>query len=64
MASFPQLEHALAGKKSVFENVSVDSWNLSGYDEGSTDFSEDETTVVEDRDRHQVLAGTGPCGHR
>ncbi|XP_043203822.1 arfGAP with SH3 domain, ANK repeat and PH domain-containing protein-like [Amphibalanus amphitrite] len=52
------LEHALAGKKSVFENVSVDSWNLSNYDDGSTDFSDDETTVVEDRDRHQIRSST------
>ncbi|XP_037079272.1 arfGAP with SH3 domain, ANK repeat and PH domain-containing protein-like [Pollicipes pollicipes] len=50
------LEHALAGKKSAFENVNVDSWNLSNYDDGSTDFSDDDTTVVEDR--HQVRSST------
>lgn len=33
-------------QKSLFENINID-WNLS-HDEGSTDFSDDET-VIEDR---------------
>lgn len=41
-----QLQHALQRQKSLFENINID-WNLS-HDEGSTDFSDDET-VVEDR---------------
>lgn len=41
-----QLRHALDGQKSLFENINID-WNLS-HDEGSTDFSDDET-VIEDR---------------
>lgn len=41
-----QLRHALDHQKSLFENINID-WNLS-HDEGSTDFSDDET-VIEDR---------------
>jgi hypothetical protein len=41
-----QLNHALSRQKTLFENVNVD-WNLS-HDEGSTDFSDDET-IIEDR---------------
>lgn len=40
------LQHALQRQKSHFDNVNVD-WNLS-HDEGSTDFSDDET-IIEDR---------------
>ncbi|KAJ1527456.1 hypothetical protein ONE63_007433 [Megalurothrips usitatus] len=40
------LRHALQRQKSLFENINID-WNLS-HDEGSTDFSDDET-VIEDR---------------
>ncbi|XP_063220223.1 arfGAP with SH3 domain, ANK repeat and PH domain-containing protein isoform X2 [Bacillus rossius redtenbacheri] len=40
------LHHALQRQKSHFDNVNID-WNLS-HDEGSTDFSDDET-VIEDR---------------
>lgn len=40
------LRHALDRQKSLFENINID-WNLS-HDEGSTDFSDDET-VIEDR---------------
>ncbi|XP_052122885.1 arfGAP with SH3 domain, ANK repeat and PH domain-containing protein isoform X3 [Frankliniella occidentalis] len=40
------LRHALQRQKSVFDNINID-WNLS-HDEGSTDFSDDET-VIEDR---------------
>ena len=39
---FPfQLLHALQRKKTMFENVNID-WNLS-HDDGSTDFSDEET---------------------
>lgn len=41
-----QLRHALQRQKSHFDNVNID-WNLS-HDEGSTDFSDDET-IIEDR---------------
>ncbi|PNF38102.1 Arf-GAP with SH3 domain, ANK repeat and PH domain-containing protein 1 [Cryptotermes secundus] len=40
------LRHALQRQKSHFDNVNID-WNLS-HDEGSTDFSDDET-IIEDR---------------
>ncbi|XP_046382954.1 arfGAP with SH3 domain, ANK repeat and PH domain-containing protein [Ischnura elegans] len=40
------LQHAMQRQKGYFDNVDID-WNLS-YDEGSTDFSDDET-IVEDR---------------
>uniref|UniRef100_A0A1B6DAJ4 ArfGAP with SH3 domain, ANK repeat and PH domain-containing protein n=1 Tax=Clastoptera arizonana TaxID=38151 RepID=A0A1B6DAJ4_9HEMI len=40
------LRHALDRQKSLFENINID-WNLS-HDEGSTDFSDDET-IIEDR---------------
>ncbi|XP_067010405.2 arfGAP with SH3 domain, ANK repeat and PH domain-containing protein isoform X2 [Anabrus simplex] len=40
------LRHALQRQKSHFDNVNID-WNLS-QDEGSTDFSDDET-IIEDR---------------
>jgi len=43
-----QLRHALQRQKSHFDNVNID-WNLS-HDEGSTDFSDDET-IIEDRVR-------------
>ena len=39
--------HALARKKTMFENVNID-WNLS-HDDGSTDFSDEET--LEDHPR-------------
>lgn len=42
-----QLLHALARKKTMFENVNID-WNLS-HDDGSTDFSDEET--LEDHPR-------------
>jgi Arf-GAP/SH3 domain/ANK repeat/PH domain-containing protein len=42
-----QLLHALAHKKTMFENVNID-WNLS-HDDGSTDFSDEET--LEDHPR-------------
>lgn len=41
-----QLSHALQRQKTLFDNVNID-WNLS-HDEGSTDFSDDET-IIEDR---------------
>merc|ERR1719323_390128 len=41
------LLHALARKKTMFENVNID-WNLS-HDDGSTDFSDEET--LEDQPR-------------
>lgn len=41
-----QLNHALQRQKVLFDNVNFD-WNLS-HDEGSTDFSDDET-IIEDR---------------
>ena len=44
---FYQLLHALARKKTMFENVNID-WNLS-HDDGSTDFSDEET--LEDHPR-------------
>ncbi|XP_043524143.1 arfGAP with SH3 domain, ANK repeat and PH domain-containing protein isoform X2 [Frieseomelitta varia] len=40
------LSHALQRQKTLFDNVNID-WNLS-HDEGSTDFSDDET-IIEDR---------------
>ncbi|XP_049792736.1 arfGAP with SH3 domain, ANK repeat and PH domain-containing protein isoform X1 [Schistocerca nitens] len=40
------LRHALQRQKSHFDNVNID-WNLS-HDEGSTDFSDDET-IIDDR---------------
>uniref|UniRef100_A0A1B6J1N0 ArfGAP with SH3 domain, ANK repeat and PH domain-containing protein n=1 Tax=Homalodisca liturata TaxID=320908 RepID=A0A1B6J1N0_9HEMI len=40
------VRHALDRQKTLFENINID-WNLS-HDEGSTDFSDDET-VIEDR---------------
>ncbi|XP_021931244.1 arfGAP with SH3 domain, ANK repeat and PH domain-containing protein isoform X2 [Zootermopsis nevadensis] len=40
------LRHALQRQKNHFDNVNID-WNLS-HDEGSTDFSDDET-IIEDR---------------
>jgi Arf-GAP with SH3 domain, ANK repeat and PH domain-containing protein len=40
------LNHALQRQKVLFDNVNFD-WNLS-HDEGSTDFSDDET-IIEDR---------------
>ncbi|XP_063977749.1 arfGAP with SH3 domain, ANK repeat and PH domain-containing protein isoform X1 [Diachasmimorpha longicaudata] len=40
------LSHALQKQKTQFDNVNID-WNLS-HDEGSTDFSDDET-IIEDR---------------
>lgn len=43
-----QLNHALQRQKVLFDNVNFD-WNLS-HDEGSTDFSDDET-IIEDRVR-------------
>lgn len=56
-ASKLQLRHALQRQKSVFDNINID-WNIS-HDEGSTDFSDDET-VIEDRvstakDKHLKL---------
>ena len=41
-----QLSHAVQRQKTLFDNVNID-WNLS-HDEGSTDFSDDET-IIEDR---------------
>ncbi|XP_020711402.1 arfGAP with SH3 domain, ANK repeat and PH domain-containing protein isoform X2 [Athalia rosae] len=40
------LSHALQRQKTLFDNVNID-WNLS-HDEGSTDFSDDDT-IIEDR---------------
>ncbi|XP_078038740.1 arfGAP domain of ASAP isoform X2 [Augochlora pura] len=40
------LSHALQRQKTLFDNVNIE-WNLS-HDEGSTDFSDDET-IIEDR---------------
>lgn len=40
------MSHALQRQKTLFDNVNID-WNLS-HDEGSTDFSDDET-IIEDR---------------
>ncbi|XP_051162231.1 arfGAP with SH3 domain, ANK repeat and PH domain-containing protein isoform X1 [Leptopilina boulardi] len=40
------LSHAVQRQKSLFDNVNID-WNLL-HDEGSTDFSDDET-IIEDR---------------
>ncbi|KAK0087057.1 hypothetical protein PV325_001838 [Microctonus aethiopoides] len=40
------LSHSLQRQKTLFDNVNID-WNLS-HDEGSTDFSDDET-IIEDR---------------
>jgi len=40
-----QLLHAMEGKKTLFETVDFD-WNLGAED--STDFSDDETTVLDD----------------
>ncbi|XP_066589366.1 arfGAP with SH3 domain, ANK repeat and PH domain-containing protein [Prorops nasuta] len=40
------ISHALQRQKTLFDNVNID-WNLS-HDEGSTDFSDDET-IIEDR---------------
>ncbi|XP_075237348.1 arfGAP domain of ASAP isoform X2 [Lycorma delicatula] len=39
------LRHAMDRQKSLFENINID-WNLS-HDEGSTDFSDDETIIDE-----------------
>lgn len=40
------IRHALQRQKSLFENINID-WNLT-HDDGSTDFSDDET-IIEDR---------------
>jgi hypothetical protein len=47
-----QLRHALQRQKSHFDNVNID-WNLS-HDEGSTDFSDDET-IIEDRVKYNPV---------
>lgn len=46
------LSHALQRQKTLFDNVNID-WNLS-HDEGSTDFSDDET-IIEDRVNRFIL---------
>lgn len=46
LTNYFQLSHALQRQKTLFDNVNID-WNLS-HDEGSTDFSDDET-IIEDR---------------
>lgn len=43
----PQLQSAAMKQKAPFENVNIE-WNLTTHDEGSTDFSDDDT-VIEDR---------------
>uniref|UniRef100_T1HS89 Transaldolase n=1 Tax=Rhodnius prolixus TaxID=13249 RepID=T1HS89_RHOPR len=40
------IRHALQRQKTLFENINID-WNLS-HDDGSTDFSDDDT-IIEDR---------------
>ena len=47
-----QLRHAMQRQKSHFDNVNID-WNLS-HDEGSTDFSDDET-IIEDRVKYNPV---------
>ena len=49
-----QLSHALQRKKTMFENVNID-WRIS-HDDGSTDFSDDET--LEDRATYNGAPGT------
>ena len=47
-----QLRHAMQRQKNQFDNVNID-WNLS-HDEGSTDFSDDET-IIEDRVKYNPV---------
>ncbi len=51
LSSISQLMHAINRKKTMFENVNID-WHLS-HEEGSTDFSDDETL-----DDHRLLNGS------
>ncbi|XP_044009477.1 arfGAP with SH3 domain, ANK repeat and PH domain-containing protein isoform X3 [Aphidius gifuensis] len=55
------LNHALQRQKTLFDNVNID-WNLS-HDEGSTDFSDDETIIDDRKSRSRppsYLGGSGP----
>lgn len=46
------LENAANRQKHLFDNINID-WNLS-HDDGSTDFSEDET-IIDDRVSYKLV---------
>jgi hypothetical protein len=52
-----QLNHALEGKKVLFENVTID-WTTSAQEEPSTDLSDDDVTLDCDFSTVTSVAGS------